>query len=115
MKLALKLLFGAIFVWMVAMTVRTSLAMSLWEAIPGFSANPWAVATLWDAYFGFVTFYVWVLYKERTILLRVIWFILIMGLGNIAMSLYVLIQLARLRADEAAETILWRRNPSREA
>jgi hypothetical protein len=109
MKLFLKLLFGGIFLWMIVMTIRTSLAMSLWQAWPTYAANPWAVATLWDAYFGFLTFYVWVVYKERKIWARTLWFLLIMGLGNIAMSLYVLIQLMRLRGDEAAETILWRR------
>ena len=108
MKLFLKLLFGGIFLWMTVMTIRTSLAMSLWEAWPTYAANPWAVATLWDAYFGFVTFYVWVVYKERKTWSRILWFLLIMGLGNIAMSLYVLIQLMRLGGDEPAETILWR-------
>jgi hypothetical protein len=38
-----------------------------------------------------------------------LWFVLIMGLGNIAMSLYVLIQLVRLRPEEPAEAMLWRR------
>ena len=109
MKLFLKLLFGGIFLWMTVMTIRTCLAMSLWQAWPTYAANPWAVATLWDAYFGFLTFYVWLVYKERKIWLRILWFLLIMGLGNIAMSLYVLIQLMRLRGDEPAETILWRR------
>ena len=109
MKLFLKLLFGGIFLWMIVMTIRTSMAVSLWGAWPTYAANPWAVATLWDAYFGFLTFYVWVVYKERQLWLRIMWFLLIMGLGNIAMSLYVLIQLIRLRGDEPAETILWRR------
>ena len=109
MKLLLQLLFGGIFVWMIVMTIRTSMAVSLWGAWPAYAANPWAVATLWDAYFGFLTFYVWVVYKERQWWLRILWFLLIMGLGNIAMSLYVLIQLIRLRGDDPAETILWRR------
>jgi len=109
MKLFLKLLFGGIFLCMIVMTIRTSMAMSLWGAWPAYAANPWAVATLWDAYFGFLTFYVWVFYKERNIRARILWFLLIMGLGNIAMSLYVLIQLLRLGEDEPAETILWRR------
>jgi len=81
---------------------------SLWQAWPTYAANPWAVATLWDACFGFLTFYVWVVYKERKIWARILWFVLIMGLGNIAMSLYVLIQLMRLGRDEPAETVLWR-------
>ena len=108
MKLFLKLLFGAIFVWMTVMTIRTSLAVSLLEAWPSYTANPWAVATLYDAYFGFLTFYVWVAYKEPKMWSRIVWFLLIMGLGNIAMSLYVLIQLQRLRQEEPAEAVLWR-------
>ena len=108
MKLFLKILFAAIFVWMTAATIRASLALSLWDAWAGYAANPWAVATLYDAYCGFITFYVWVVYKERRWSMRILWFVLIMGLGNIAMSAYVLIQLFRLRADEPAERILWR-------
>jgi len=109
-KLFLKLLFGGIFLWMTVMTIRTTLAVSLWEAWPSYASNPWAIATLWDAYFGFLTFYIWVVYKERRIWVRVLWFLLIMCLGNIAMSLYVFIQLMRLRRNEPAETILWSRS-----
>jgi drug/metabolite transporter (DMT)-like permease len=67
------------------------------------------MATLYDAYFGFVTFYAWVFYKERGVWVRILWFLLIMGLGNIAMSFYVLIQLFRLGPDEPAANILRRR------
>jgi hypothetical protein len=109
MKLSLKLLFGGIFAFMVVMTVRTGLSISLSAAWPSYAANPWAVATLYDAYFGFVTFYAWVFYKERRVWTRSVWFLLIMGLGNIAMSFYVLIQLFRLRPEEPAATILRRR------
>jgi len=109
MKLFLKLLFGAIFFWMTVLTIRTSLAVSLWDAWPSYAANPWAIATLYDAYFGFLTLYVWVAYKERSAASRVMWFLLIMALGNIATSLYVLIQLARLRREEPVESVLWRR------
>jgi hypothetical protein len=109
MKLFLKLLFGVIFVFMVVMTIRTSLSVSLRTAWPGYAANPWALATLYDAYFGFVTFYAWVFYKERSVWAKALWFLLIMGLGNIAMSFYVLIQLFRLMPDESAATILRRR------
>jgi len=105
----LKLLFGGIFVFMVVMTIRTGLSVSLSAAWPSYKANPWAMATFYDAYFGFVTFYAWVFYKERSVWARTLWFLLIMGLGNIAMSFYVLIQLFRLRPDEPATMILRRR------
>jgi hypothetical protein len=109
MKLFLKLLFGAIFLWMTVATIRTSLVVSLWDAMPAYAANPWAMATLYDAYCGFITFFVWVTYKERRLTPCIVWFLLIMCLGNIAMSIYVLIQLFRLAPDEPAEKILWRR------
>ena len=110
MKLLLKLMFGGIFAFMVVMTIRTGLSVSLCAAWPSYAANPWAIATLYDAYFGFVTFYAWVFYKERLVWKRVLWFLLIMGLGNIAMSFYVLIQLFRLRPEEPAASILQRRS-----
>jgi hypothetical protein len=108
MKLFLKILFGGIFVWMVVLTIRTGLSISVRDAWPSYAANPWAIATLYDAYFGFITFYAWVFYKERKMRARILWFLLTMSLGNIAMSLYVLIQLFRLKANQRAESILWR-------
>ena len=107
-KLFLKILFSAIFVWMTVATIRTSLTVSLWDAMPAYAANPWAMATLYDAYCGFITFYCWVAYKEQRIAPCVIWFVLIMALGNIAMSVYVLIQLFRLRPEDPASKVLWR-------
>ena len=108
MKTILKIAFAAIFVWMLVMTIRTSLKVSLWSSLNSFAGNPWAVATLYDAYFGFFTFWCWVAYKERTVAGRAIWFLLIMSLGNIAMSLYVLMQLFRLKRNEPAVAILRR-------
>ncbi len=72
--------------------------------------EPLGMATLHDAYFGFVPFYAWVFYNEQRVLMRILWFLLIMGLGNIAMSFYVLIQLFRLGPDEPAAAML--RRPS---
>jgi Protein of unknown function (DUF1475) len=109
MKTGLKLLFAGIFVWMTVLTIRTSFLMSLWDAWASYAANPWAVATLYDAYFGFITFWVWVAFKESHWGPRILWLVLILGLGNIAMSFYVLIQLFRLKPEEPVETLLWRR------
>ena len=98
MKVFLKLLFGAIFVFMLIMTVRTSLQVPIWRA--SFTGNPWAWATLYDAYFGFITFFCWLAWRERSYAVKLFWFILIMLLGNIAMSLYVLLQLFALKTDD---------------
>lgn len=110
MKLLLKVIFAGIFVWMVGMTTYVSIHKPLWQAVSEFSwsGSPWAVATLFDAYFGFVTFFVWICFKERSWLAKLIWFVLIMGLGNIAMSAYVLLQLFKLRPDEPLSRVMLR-------
>ena len=100
MKTLLKLLFGFIFVFMVVITVRTSLQVSLWSAMPAFAASPWSMATLYDAYFGFITFFCWLAWRERSLGIKIVWFVLIMALGNIAMSAYVLLQLFGLKKEE---------------
>jgi hypothetical protein len=99
-KSFLKLLFAFIFLFMIVITVRTSLQQSLLDARPAFVASPWAVATLYDAYFGFLTFFCWLAWRERSLAIKLVWFVLIMTLGNIAMSLYVLIQLFGLKREE---------------
>ncbi len=109
MRLFIKLIFIAIFVVMVTVNTRAALAMNILDSFPLFSANPWAVATLYDAYCGFLTFYLWVAYKERALWLQLLWFVLIMGLGNIAMSCYALKELFKLKADEPVWAVLQRR------
>lgn len=78
-------------------------------AYPGVGNNPWFVATLFDAYFAFFWFWTWVAYKEPSWLRRIVWLVLILGLGNMAMASYILIQLARLPADARIEDLLLRR------
>jgi hypothetical protein len=109
-KTFLILLFAAIFVWMIILTTWTSLQMPIWDAFATFGDHPWAVATLWDAYFGFLTFYIWLAWKEKSFALKALWFILVMTLGNIAMSLYILIQLFRLPKESSLELLLSSRN-----
>ena len=76
---------------------------------PAGGNNPWFVATLFDAYFGFLWFWCWVAYKERSAFSRGLWLLLILTMGNMAMAAYVLIQLARLPADAEVEDLLLRR------
>jgi hypothetical protein len=97
-KIFLKILFGFIFVFMVVLTIRTSLQVPIWKA--SFTGNSWAWARLYDAYFGFVIFFCWVARRERSLGIKIMWFVLIMTLGNIAMSFYVLLQLFELKPEE---------------
>jgi hypothetical protein len=78
-------------------------------ARPAAGFNPWFWATLADAYFGFLWFWLWVAYKETAWWLRGLWLLLILSLGNMAMAAYVLLQLRRLPPDARIEHLLLRR------
>lgn len=108
MKTFLKILFAAILVTIVSVNLWAGMQINLFDAWPDYKQNPWAIATLWDAYLSFTIFYVWVAYREPTWPRRVLWFVLIMGLGSITMSAYVLIALIRLKPEEPASRILAR-------
>ena len=104
----LVILFSGILVAMLAVTTYASLDRSILNIGPQLTSDPWFHATLADAYLGFLTFFVWVAYKERGVWRKVTWFVLIMTLGNIAMSVYVLIQLLRSDHRVGFESMLLR-------
>lgn len=111
-KRTLQVLFAFIPVSLIAWTSWASSQQSLWTwgGLTTPPDNLWTIATLIDAYYGFLTFYMWVLWKEPRALPRVCWFIAIMALGNIAMSAYVLRQLARLGPEDSMDKLLATRN-----
>ncbi|MSU70600.1 MAG: DUF1475 domain-containing protein [Opitutaceae bacterium] len=72
--------------------------------------HPWFIATMFDAYWGFITFFVWVSYKQTSWIARLAWFAAILLLGNIAMSSYCLDELFRLpREGRSADLLTIRR------
>jgi len=104
----LKGFFAFVLVAMLGVTTWASMDRSVFEA-GNLLDDPWGVATLFDAYFGFLTFYLWLFYKEPRWLARVVWLLLILSLGNIAMAVYALIQLMRLPPRAGIEDLLLRR------
>ncbi len=94
---------------MFAVTSWASKQCSLWD-IPGtVGGHPWFIATLFDTYWAFLTFYCWVAYKERSWIARVGWLLGILLLGNIAMAIYMLIILFRAPTSSRMEDILLRK------
>jgi hypothetical protein len=112
-KRTLQMLFGFILLSLSAWNVWVGTQQPVWQwgGLTTPPDNLWTIATLVDAYYGFLTFYVWVLWKERRVAPRIGWFLAIMLLGNIAMSAYVLRQLARLAPADSMGTLLSARNP----
>jgi predicted permease len=107
--LALRLAAGFVLVAMLAVTTWASLQVPLWETPRAVATHPWFIATLFDTYFAFLTFYVWLAYKETSNLARVLWLVAILLLGNIAMAIYLLRELFRLPANATMEDLLLRR------
>ena len=107
----LRLLFVGVFGAMVSVTSWASLQQSIFAIPREVFTHPWFIATLFDAYFGFLTFYLWVAWKEPRFGARLLWCVAIMALGNLAMALYALAELFRIREVAEVKDLLSRRNP----
>jgi hypothetical protein len=104
--------------WVFSITVLAAmLAVTTWASLDanvlvGFRrllVDRWGVATLFDAYFGFLWFWLWIAYKEASLWWSLLWLLLLFTLGNLAMAAYVMVQLARLKPGEGAEALLLRK------
>ncbi len=95
---------------MLAVTSWASLECALWKTPREVVMHPWFIATLFDTYWAFLTFYCWVAYKETSWLARLAWLIGILLLGNIAMAIYMLIELFEVPATARIDEVLLRRS-----
>lgn len=98
----------AVFAAMVAVTTWASLDANVLVGFQRLLADRWGVATLADAFFGFLWFWLWIAYKEVSLGRSLLWLLLIFALGNLAMAAYVMIQLNRLKPGEGVEALLLR-------
>lgn len=99
MIIALRVLFTAVLLSMLWVTTWAGLQCPLFAVPRAVATHPWFIATMFDAYWGFTTFFVWVCFKQATWTARIAWFVAIMALGNIAMSSYCLSELYAVRTD----------------
>ena len=65
-------------------------------------ANPWGVVSLVDVYVGFTLFCGWIIFRERSLLVALLWTVSIMVLGFFVASIYALIALQRSAGDGQA-------------
>jgi len=104
----LRVVFLAFLAAIVGTTAWASSVVALWDTPRAVATHPWFVATLVDTYLAFLTFWLWVAYKETRWIARLGWLVAICLLGNIAMAIYMLIQLFRLPPDAPLERLLLR-------
>ncbi|HET7535123.1 MAG TPA: DUF1475 family protein [Candidatus Didemnitutus sp.] len=111
MIVALRIFFAVVLVSMLTVTSWAGRQVPLWQIPRSVGGHPWFIATLFDTYWGFLTFYVWQWYREPAWVSRLLWFLAIVLLGNIAMSSYGLMVVSRLSRDAKPEQLLLRGEP----
>ena len=106
---ALKIIFSALLVWVTYIVISTSLESSLFKEWDFLAAIPWMRATLWDFYANIFIITLWMFYKEKSIVLKIVWVILFVCLGSIATCAYVLIKLFNLKPNEGVKELVGNR------
>ena len=62
-------------------------------------AMPWGIVSLVDLYTGFILFSCWIIYREKSLPVAILWTIAMMFLGFFAGSLYAFIALHKSGGD----------------
>lgn len=106
----LKVIFSTLLIWMIYIVVSTSLQSSLFKEWNFLGSIPWMRATLWDFYANIFIITLWMFYKEKFTLLKIVWLILFVCLGSIATCFYVLIHLFKLKSNEGVKELVGNRN-----
>jgi hypothetical protein len=109
MKTFLTALCLAVLAVMLYVTISASLQQDLISATRQLWPDPWFRATLADAYCGFLFFWLWVAWREQSVAKSILWFVLIMTLGNLAMASYVLLQLRHIPRGETLDRLFSRK------
>ncbi len=106
MTLSLKLFFSIMLVAMLAITTAASLDRGLVTAAEALWPDLWFRATLIDAYFAFLTGWVWMAWREPTWPRRLAWLLAVLCLGSIAIAIYALLRLAHADPRDPARAML---------
>ena len=107
----LRIFSSLVLVGMLTVTTVASLDRGVFDAGAALWPDPWFKATLADAYFGFLTVYLWIAYKEVGLAKRLLWLVLLLTLGNIAIAAYLMWQTFKLEPGDPVEKLLLRSQP----
>lgn len=109
MKTFLTTICLAVLAFMLYFTINASLQQDVLTATRLLWPDLWFRATLADAYFGFLFFWLWVAWREQSLSKGALWFVLIMFLGNFAMAGYILLNLRHIQSGDRVEALLLRK------
>lgn len=63
------------------------------------AAMPWGIVSLVDLYTGFILFSMWIIYREKSLPVAILWTVAMLTLGFFAGSLYALLALQASNGD----------------
>lgn len=63
------------------------------------TSMPWGIVSLVDLYVGFTLFSAWIVYRETSIPLTILWIVAVTTLGAFAISLYAFLALQSSHGD----------------
>ena len=84
------------------MAVSIAYAMiwgNFFEELEIMRSLPWFHLSMIDLYVGFLLFAGWILFRERSLVVGLIWVAILLSLGNLIACLYALIALLGCRGD----------------
>jgi hypothetical protein len=100
MKNFLIAVFSILFIYIVYTVISTSIESNLFTEWDFLASIPWMKATLIDFYINTVVIFVWMAFREKSWLARILWLLGFVLLGSIATTFYVLVQLFKLDKTE---------------
>lgn len=106
MIILLRFIFALLFIYIVYTVISTSLQSNLVEEWNYLASIPWMRATLVDFYIMTAIIYLWVLYRENSIIIKILLLILFISLGSIATTGYILIRLFLIKPNDSVEKLL---------
>ncbi len=103
---ALKIWFFLVLITMLVVVSWASLNESILEIPKIVQQDVWFIATLFDTYFAFIAIYLWMAYRTPSWVGRIVWFLMVMLLGNIGIALYLLLTLLKLPPNATMRDLL---------
>lgn len=73
----MKLFFSLMLISIIVVSAWASLDQNVFEGFHYLVQNRWGIATFFDTYFGFLTIYLWIAYKEKNFTSKLLWFVLV--------------------------------------
>ena len=104
----LKVLTLSLSVFMIWLVYDTSMKSNMFQLPSSVVNEPWFQTTLVDFYFNITLISIWLFYKERKVVISIVWLIAFILLGSIATSFYVFLQLNKLKTGDSLEKLFVR-------